>query len=99
MGVRLKEHLKTEGTIISAIGEHIRETGHPIGVENIKVLGRESDWHTRKVKEAIEIRTHRPTLNRDGGYELAKIYNTFWSHDNPTSHVTEESGQSLRSVE
>ena len=98
MGVRLKEHLKTDGSITSAIGEPIRETGHPIGVENIKVLGRDSDWHTRKVKEAIEIRTHKPALNRDGGYELAKIYNTFWSRDTTTNHVTEEL-QSVRSVE
>ena len=53
MGIRLKEHIKTAGNITSAIGEHISQTGHPISIEDVKIVGTESDWHRRKIKEAI----------------------------------------------
>ena len=99
MGIRLKEHIKTAGNITSAIGEHISQTGHPISIEDVKIVGTESDWHRRKIKEAIEIKTHRPSLNRDGGYELAHIYNNFWSRENNTYHVTNEISEGNRSVE
>ena len=99
IGQRLKEHVKTDINIKSAIGEHIQLTGHPITIDNVKVLGREAQWHTRKIKEAIEIKTHKPALNRDGGYELPAIYNNFWSRDNSTNHVTNELPSALRTVE
>ena len=98
MGQRLKEHLKTQGTITSAIGEHISQTGHPISIENVKIIGTESDWHRRRIKEAIEIKSHRPTLNRDGGYELAHIYNNFWSRENSNYRETNEISE-VRTVE
>ena len=37
---------------------------------NIRVLCREQEWHRRKVKEAIYIKQHGPTMNRDQGYQL-----------------------------
>ena len=90
MGLRLKEHIKTEGNVTSAIGKYILQTGHLISIENVKIIGTESDWYRRKIKEAIEIKSHNPSLKRDGGYELAHIYNNFWSRENNIYDVTNE---------
>ena len=40
------------------------------------VLATESNTFKRRIREAIEIRLRKPSLNRDNGFELANIYNT-----------------------
>ena len=47
--------------------------------ENTKVLMSEDNFWKRKVNEAIEIRQRRPSLKRDEGLELPRVYH---------SHVT-----------
>ncbi|KAI8513988.1 histone H4-K16 acetylation [Branchiostoma belcheri] len=43
--------------------------------EGVKILDSESDFFARGVKEAVDIRAHRPTLNRDGGrHKLSGTY-------------------------
>ncbi|XP_053389112.1 uncharacterized protein LOC123531409 [Mercenaria mercenaria] len=64
---RLKEHVTRTN---SAIHEHCQNTGHTIKSENTKILTSESGLIKRKVKEAIEIKQRRPSLNRDEGLEL-----------------------------
>ena len=56
------------------MGEHCLVTGHSVSKNNIRVLSREQEWHRRKVKEAIYIKQHGPTMNRDQGYQLPPIY-------------------------
>ena len=88
LGLRLKEHQKTHTSLITAVGEHCKETGHKITPDNIKILG-QTDWLRRKIHESLEITCNKPSLNREGGYELAAIYNTVWSRDDSNySHVT-----------
>ena len=36
----------------------------------------ESNTFKRRIREAIEIRLRNPSLNRDNGFELARIYDT-----------------------
>ena len=60
LGTRLKEHLATERTIITAVGEHCKSTGHYIDSSNIKILSSETNYYKRKIKEAIEIRCQSP---------------------------------------
>ena len=49
---------------------------------------RESNWHKRKVKEAIYIKQRAPTMNRDQGYHLPAIYNQIIPPKSEATHVT-----------
>ena len=59
----------------TAVGEHIGRENHKIKDEEVKVLARESNTWQRKIREAVEIRTHKPEMNKDNGYDLPAIYN------------------------
>ena len=80
VGTRFKEHTSRKGTN-SAIKEHLEAQGHTCTLDEVKVLEREDDWFKRKVKEAILIHRHQPTLNRDRGLELPPVYTPLLSHD------------------
>ena len=80
MGVRFKEHTTRKNTN-SAVKEHLEATNHRCSMENVKILEREENWYKRKVKEAIMIQRHQPTLNRDKGLELPPVYSSLLSHD------------------
>ena len=86
LGKRLEEHKKTTA---SAINEHCLETGHEMDWANVKIIGKEDHWMKRKIKEAIEIRRKKPSLNRDQGWDLPPIFCNLLSHDlTVSSHVT-----------
>ena len=77
VGERIKEHTAKVANNLSAIAEHYQKTSHEPDLANIKVLCREDKLIPRKVREAIFIRKETsPTLNRDGGRELSKIYDS-----------------------
>ena len=69
MGTRFKEHTSRKGTN-KAMKEHLETTGHACTLHEVRILDKEEDWFKRKVKEAIYIHKHRPSLNRDKGLEL-----------------------------
>ena len=83
---RMKEHLKLTSPR-TAVGEH----EHPISEDNVKVIAREDHTFRRKIRESIEIRSRRPAINRDQGYELPPIYDELLSCDRRSGdHVTSE---------
>ena len=49
---------------------------------------RETNWHKRKVKEAIYIRQRAPTMNRDQGYHLPATYNQIIPPKSEATHET-----------
>ena len=70
---RVKKHLSRN---FSAVHEHCKLTGHSVDSSKTKVLATENTGNTFKcrIREAIEIRLRKPSLNRDNGLELASIY-------------------------
>ena len=56
---------------------HIESPGHNIDLQEVEILNREPRFVERGIREAIQIRVHQPTLNRDGGrHKLSSLYDT-----------------------
>ena len=72
---RISEHRRTTGSI-TTVGEHIRDTGHNMRWNDIKILGSETTWFSRRIKESIEIKTRNPEINDNSGYKLSPLYDT-----------------------
>ena len=59
---------------------------------NVKIIGREENNWKRGIKEAIEIKRRKPTLNQDDGrYNLAAIYDIVIDNRNANENRTERS--------
>ena len=62
---------------------------HQIPPDACKILDTEDAWLRRKVKESLHIAEVKPQMNRDGGYELPRIYGDLLSRGYASSsHVT-----------
>ena len=48
-----------------------------------KILATEINTFKRRIREAIEIKLCKPSLNRDNGFELASIYDTILAPSGP----------------
>ena len=82
---RFKEHTNLDKP---TVGDHCRAKGHSVSMKNTKILTRESNWHKRKVKEAIYIKQRASTMNRDQAYHLPAIYNQIIPPKSEATHVT-----------
>ncbi|KAI8477660.1 hypothetical protein Bbelb_446080 [Branchiostoma belcheri] len=65
---RFQEHTRPSSAS-SEVSQHIHieSPGHHVSLDTVRILDTEQDYFLRGVKEAIYIRAHHPTLNRDGG--------------------------------
>jgi hypothetical protein len=81
LGVQVKEHRSTTRESLSAVGKHLKYTGHSVSWDNIDVLSREDNWYKRKLREAIDIHQGAPSLIRDAGVELPPIYTGLLSRE------------------
>ena len=68
---RFQEHTSTAtnalGKFKSAMLQHAREHGHHFRKEDMTILSAEADWAKRGIKEAIYIRSLKPSINIDPG--------------------------------
>ena len=72
---RLSEHTRKSSVEKSAMANHLHFTKHKL-LSDHKILDQDPDWHRRGVKEAIQIRKHKPSLNKDQGrHQLPNIWN------------------------
>ena len=70
-GVRFKEHQKAP----SPIYDHFNTTGHNVNIDNFSIVGREDQYLSRTIKEALYIKVNNPSLNRNiGKYHLPHIW-------------------------
>ena len=83
---RFKEHTNLDKP--TGVGDHCQATRHSVSMKNTKVLTCESNWHKRKVKEAIYIKQRAPTMNTVQGYHLPAIYNQIIPPKSEATHVT-----------
>ena len=47
-----------------------KTANYDIKIDDVQVIAREAHFWKRKYREAIEIRTQQPSLNRDAGHDL-----------------------------
>ena len=68
------QNISTRITQATTSSLKIRRYWIEIKLEDTQILDRNPNWFTGGVREAIYIRAHKPTLNRDGGrYNLLAI--------------------------
>ena len=78
-GTRTRSTRKESSSTLhkSAITDHAAQENHLINWEESKIVGREADWKTRIIKEAISIRKQPGVMNRDeGAYKLSHGYDS-----------------------
>ncbi|KAI8510999.1 hypothetical protein Bbelb_119150 [Branchiostoma belcheri] len=70
-------HQKRPSSNTSEVSQHIHieSPGHTVTLDKVRILDTEQDYFVRGVKEAVYIRAHQPSLNRDGGrYRLPATF-------------------------
>jgi len=75
---RFAEH-RRPSSATSEVSNHIHRDcpGHKVDIANVQILTRDARWYQRGVREAIHIRKHQPSLNRDGGrHQLSHIWDS-----------------------
>ena len=92
-GVRLKEHDNIKRASTTAVGDHLRDTGHTLDFSSSLNIASKNDAFKRRIREAIEIHCQTPTVNRDSGYELPALYGDvssrgFHHHKSRDKHLT-----------
>ena len=86
-----------EGT--TEVLKHMAQYDHEKGEVTIKAITYDTNWFTREIREAIEIRKRKPTLNADEGrYHIKPIYdNILKNTKKKEEEVTEETNISNHS--
>ena len=74
---RMKEHerdVRLARCQTSAVADRANATRHGPKWNDVKCIDRDPHWHTRRVKQAIQIRLHPNNINRDNGIEIPEAW-------------------------
>ena len=76
-------------TQTSAVSDHAHahDTGHYPLWDEVKFIDRDPHWYTRRVKEAIHIRLHPDSINRDSGIEISEAWMPTISRNTTTGEL------------
>ena len=87
---RIKDHFNPKKEPPTAIQEHLSIMKHKMTMKSFSLLTSEDKLFNRRIKESLFIKQYQPSLNRDGGYQLAAVYDEILSRDRvpPDGHVT-----------
>ncbi len=68
--------MKNQQTSKSAVAEHLLDMGvnHWMELHNPKILSTDRNYHTRVIREAIEIKKYK-NFNRENGFQLSSTWN------------------------
>ena len=72
----------------SAIAKHAHQQQHNINWDDAKLLTSIKHWHTRRVREAIEISRH-DTVQQDSGLLLNNIWNPLLNRTSPNRSTSQ----------
>ena len=61
--LRVQHHGRKSSVSDSPMAQHIHHNKHHLDIKDTNILGQESDWVKRGIKEVIYICKERPTLN------------------------------------
>ncbi len=50
--------MEARPTQLTAVGDHIKQHDHNIDISYVKIIGKEERFWNRKIREAIEMKTH-----------------------------------------
>ena len=82
---------------MTEVSKHIAHLDHEKGDVTIKAIGYDTNWYTRGIREAIEIKKRKPTLNADEGrFHLNPIYDIILKSTKKPIAVTEETDNSTQ---
>ena len=89
---RIKDHFNTKKEPPTAIQEHLSINKHKMTFKSFSLLTSEQKLFNRRIKESLYIKQFQPSLNRDGGHQLAAVYDEILSRDRdqPVGHVTSQ---------
>ena len=96
----MQEDKKNLGYSVTAVGNHVKDTGHTMNWDEISILGSDTRLFPRKIKEAMEIRANHPEINENQGFGLSHIYTPLiidWSRSRVRSTIgtSNSSGQAF----
>ena len=78
---RLKEHNNTRRVLLTEVGGHLKNSGHSQDRCSTTVITRETDILGRRIREAIKVQGHGPTLNQDSRCKLPAVFLDILSRD------------------
>ena len=76
LNTRVQEHQKAvrKSSVSSGVADHTIKTGRAIDWESVEIIDRDPLTPPCRIRQAIAIHIHQPSMNQESAYELPRIY-------------------------